>query len=578
MIARSIQTAFVLVWLTPWICLHAGQIRLSFDHYYDEKETLDALSRLHKAYPKLTRLQSIGKSELGRDIWAFTINNAKTGADIHKPGIYVDGSIHGNEIQATEVCLYLAWYLLDSYRSNPRIRKLVNSRAFYIVPIVNVDGRALFFEQPAGYNTGRTAQVPYDDDHDGLTDEDGFDDLDADGEILQMRVADPFGSFRNHPDNPKIMIRVEPGQKGQWRLLGNEGIDNDSDGRLNEDPPGYLDLNRNFGYKWQPPYVQSGAGQYPMSSKVAQAVSQFVLSKPNICFNVAFHNYGGMILRGPGSKLSGPYSPEDIKVYDYLGKEGEKIIPGYRYLVAQNDLYTTHGDFDEWMFSNLGIFGFVGELFMLDQLRYSSATNHPDKSTKKFFSRRVSQDERQKFSDFVAHGTLFKPWHSHKHPQFGTVEIGGWRKFSTRINPVFMLPELVHRNASLVIFVAQHAPEVRLEVIRVENLKNGLHRIRIRLSNNNALPTLSQRALDKKLVARDVVRISGPKLKVISGGVLLDPILDTIEYREYQPHKLFVRVPGFGATTVQWIVRGRGNPTVRFESVKSKNQQIQVQL
>ena len=214
----------------------------------------------------------------------------------------------------------------------------------------------------------------------------------------------------------------------------------------------------------------------------------------------------------------------------------------------------------------------------MDQLRYSSVLDPTKQSLKNVFSNRVSQDERQKFSDFVAHGTLHKPWQKHKHPQFGTVEIGGFRKFSTRINPAFMLPELVHRNASLVIFVAQHAPEVQLEVIRVDKLKDGLHRIRIRVSNNNALPTLSQRALNNKLIPRDVIRIGGPKLKTVSGGVVLDPILDTIEYREYQPHKLFVRVPGFGATTVQWVVYGNGNPMVHFESVKAKNKQIRVRL
>ena len=63
----------------------------------------------------MTELRSLGKSEEGRDIWLLTINNFATGADTEKPGIYVDGAIHGNEIQATEVCLYLAWFLLDKY-------------------------------------------------------------------------------------------------------------------------------------------------------------------------------------------------------------------------------------------------------------------------------------------------------------------------------------------------------------------------------------------------------------------------------------------------------------------------------
>ena len=105
----------------------AERVQLTFDHYYDGPAVVAALHRLHDAYPDLTELQSLGKSEEGRDIWALTINNRSTGADTEKPGIFVDGAIHGNEIQATEVCLYLAWYLLDGYDRIPIVKELVDS-------------------------------------------------------------------------------------------------------------------------------------------------------------------------------------------------------------------------------------------------------------------------------------------------------------------------------------------------------------------------------------------------------------------------------------------------------------------
>ena len=98
-----------------------GRVPLTFDHYYDGPATVDAVKQLHDAYPELTELRSLGKSEEGRDIWMLMINNTATGPDIEKPGIYADGAIHGNEIQATEVCLYLAWYLLDGYDRIPLI-------------------------------------------------------------------------------------------------------------------------------------------------------------------------------------------------------------------------------------------------------------------------------------------------------------------------------------------------------------------------------------------------------------------------------------------------------------------------
>ena len=76
----------------------------------------------------------------------------------------------------------------------------------------------------------RSGVRPVDDDGDGLFDEDGLDDLDADGHITQMRIADPNGDYKPHPDFPNMLVKVKPGEKGQYRLLGAEGIDNDGDG------------------------------------------------------------------------------------------------------------------------------------------------------------------------------------------------------------------------------------------------------------------------------------------------------------------------------------------------------------
>jgi len=558
--------------------VHAGKVDLTFDHFYDGAAVIEALESLHDSYPNLTELRSLGKSEEGRDIWLLTINNQATGKDTEKPAVYVDGTIHGNEIQAAEVCLYLAWYLLETYDSIPLITDLVDSTAFYIIPVVNADNRWRFFEDAVGYNIGRSARVPYDDDRDGLKDEDDFDDLDGDGEILQMRIKDPFGDYKTHPDDPRVMVRIKPGEKGEWRRIGSEGIDNDDDGRLNEDTPGYLDMNRNYGFKWQPPYVQDGAGDFPMSARATQAITEFVLSRPNICFNFAFHNSGGLIVRGPGSKLAPMYPPSDIQVYDFLGQEGEKILPGYRYIIGSKDMYTTHGDFDEFMFSNLGIYGFVGELFRSAEEQYRSENEEPDEGHPYAYYGGTPAEERQQFNDYVAQGTMFRQWKEFDHPQFGKIEIGGWRTFTTRIPPTFMLPEMVHRNASLVLFIARHVPEVELETLEVKALGDGLHRIRVRASNRNAIPSLSGRALTKNIVRKDMFTIIGDGIEVVSGGIVSDPVFDRVETVEHRPWMIFSHVPSFGKRDVQWIVKGSGKVTVTYSALKARDRKLTIDL
>ena len=62
------------------------------------------------------------------------VNNPDTGADTSKPAMYIEANIHGNEIQGGEICIYTIWYLMENYGKIERITKLVNERAFYIVP------------------------------------------------------------------------------------------------------------------------------------------------------------------------------------------------------------------------------------------------------------------------------------------------------------------------------------------------------------------------------------------------------------------------------------------------------------
>ena len=118
---------------------------LRFDHYYTYDQVVSAMKLLNKTYPELTNLEIVGKSDEGRDIYLITINNKATGAPSEKPGVYVDGNIHGNEIQASEVCLYLANRLLENFGKNEKLTEVINKNAWYILPCVNVDGRFHFF-------------------------------------------------------------------------------------------------------------------------------------------------------------------------------------------------------------------------------------------------------------------------------------------------------------------------------------------------------------------------------------------------------------------------------------------------
>jgi hypothetical protein len=547
-------------------------VPLRFDQYYPLDQVYEALRALNKAYPQLTTLETVGKSEEGRPIMALTINNPKTGAALDKPGIYVDGNIHGNEIQGGEISLYLLDYLLGHYGKNPEMTQLVDKTAFYVVPVVNVDGRYHFFADANTPDSNRGLRIPVDDDRDGLVDEDPPDDLDGDGNICTMRKKDPFGQFKTDPEDPRLMVRIKPGEKGEWTMLGDEGLDNDGDGRVNEDGEGYVDPNRNWGFDWAPPYVQGGSGEYPFSGVGLKALAEWAMTKTNIAFVWSFHNSGGMLLRGPSRKGLGEYPPQDIAVYDYLGKQGERIIPGYRYLISWKDLYTTYGDSGEWATQTLGAYFYCAEVFQSESEAFKGVSERPEPGTPReeavrdIFSQGVTERERLKFSDNVAQGELYKPWRPFKHPDYGDIEIGGWVKMSSRLGAPFMIKDLVHRNAMAVLFTAKHLPEVALEVTEVKALGGNLFRLRTRLANPKAMPTMTYLAQKVNLYPKDVLKISGTGAKVVAGGLLVDPYRDQVVYKKYRPELQFLVVPSFGKVEHEFLVEGKGEVTFRYES------------
>ncbi len=541
-----------------------GKIHLEFDHYADYPELTQDLKALAAAYPKFLTLNSVGKSYQGREIWEMTVNNPDTGPDLSKPAMYIEANVHGNEVQGGEVCLYTIQFLMENYGKNKKITRLVDTRAFYILPTVNPDGRAWWFEHPNTMHSSRSIQRPWDDDNDGLVDEDGYDDLDGDGEILMMRKKVPYGNFKQDPQDPRIMVRVRPGEKGDYIFLGYEGIDNDGDGRINEDPPGGYDPNRNWpSLDWQPNYVQRGAGEFPLSNPESYAVTQFLLAHPNIAGVQSFHNSGGMILRGPGSK-SVHYPGSDARVYDYIGKTGEEILPFYRYMIIYKDLYPARGGFVTFTYETLGIFSFTNELWSSRQY----FDKQPEKSRRSWYA--TTSRERLKYEDLVDFGAYFVKWKPFKHPTYGNIELGGWRKMTNRINPPYTLPELCHRNMAFTLFHAEQMPKISIQEVERQKLGRNTFRIRVAVANDGTIPTISAQAAQNHIFRPDLLSISGKNLHVLSAAKVLNPWLNRVQPVEKRVNPIVVRkgIPGLSQVTFQWVVEGKGSATITFDAIK----------
>ncbi len=536
------------------------KVEIAWNRYYDHKELGEICNSISKAYPDLAKFSSIGKSYEGRELWLLTISNIKTGDPDSKPAIYIDGNIHGNEIQGGEVALYTAWYLTEMYGHVAWITELLDQKTFYIIPTINPDGRDHFIHDANNPNTPRTGFVPRDDDGDGLIDEDGPDDLNGDGEITQMRIKDPNGRWVPDPDDPRIMRMAKPDEPGEYELFWSEGIDNDGDGLINEDGPGSYDPNRNWPWKWAPQYVQWGADQYPGSLPEIRGVVDFTLKHDNIAAFQTYHNSGGMILRGPGNKDEvNTYRWEDLQVYDFLGKLGEEILPGYRYLVVYKDLYPVYGGELDWFYGGRGAITFSNELWTsFDYFR-----KKPE-DEKDWFG---SQKDTYRFDKLLLFGEGIVNWKSFNHPQVGRIEIGGIKKAWTRTAPSFLIEEMCHRNMAFTLYHAYHTPQVSVDTIILKDLPNGLKEITATIKNSRVIPTHTSQDILNKITRPDIASISGGK--VLMGGVLKNQYTGEVEEQKLNPEKIKIEnIQGMGAVYVRWIIEGSGPFTVTISSAK----------
>lgn len=533
------------------------KVAISWNRYNDHAGITEICKKIAAAYPNLAHLESIGKSFKGRDLWCLTITDFKKGDPAKKPGMYIDGNIHSNEVQGSEFALYTAWYLTETFNDTKFVQELLADKVFYIVPTINPDGRDSYFHEPNTANSPRSGVIPVDNDRDGLVDEDGYDDLDGDNEILMMRRKNPHGDYRVDPVDPRRMIKVGPDEKGSYEILGLEGKDDDGDGLVNED--GYTfeyDPNRDWGWGWQPNYIQGGAYKYPFSLPENRAVMEFVMKHPNIAAAQSYHNAGGMILRGPGDPNDkSTYNPKDIEVYDIIAKKGEELIPGYKYLVVYKDLYEAYGGELDWLYGGRGIYTYSNELWTPYLMFNKDATRSP------FDNAGFQFDQYLLFKDG------FVDWHEFDHAQYGKIEIGGFKKNFGRAHPGFLLESDAHRNMSFTIYHGYHTPKLSIDTIIEKELGDGLKEVTAVISNSRIMPTHSSQDLRFKIERPDYISLSGAK--VIAGMVVENKDLNITTEQKNDPENIEVdNIAGLGTVVVRWIVAGKSKYTITVNSSK----------
>jgi hypothetical protein len=531
------------------------QVDVAWNRFYDHAGLSEILKKIHQAFPTLTRLYSVGQSVEGRELWCLEVTAKENGDAKRKPGMYIDGNIHGNEVQGGEVVAYTAWYLCHQYGQLEKVTDLLDHNVFYLIPTINPDGRDRWLTSSQTPHSSRTGVRPDDDDRDGREDEDDVDDLDGDGSITTMRIKDPNGRWKPHPKFPELlMVEVDADEQGEYTLLGSEGLDNDGDGRVNEDGRGGYDMNRNWGWDWQPEYVQRGSHEYPFSLPETRALADFVIDHPNIAASQTYHNAGGMILRPPGRE-GGMMRGQDDRVLQFIAQRGEKMLPFYRSMIVWKDLYTVWGGEFDWFYGARGIIAFCNELWNMRNLDRGPAP--------------PSDEEEAAFLRYVLLNEGVVKWHEFDHPTYGKIEIGGTRKNWSRTPTSFLLEEECHRNMAYTLYHADQMPRLRIAEIKIEGLAGGLNKVWVTIENQRLIPSRTSQDVSSHISPPDVVTLSGPGVKVLSSGRVTDRFFKRVEAVKRRPERVELdSIPGMEAVRVQFIVTGSGAFKVMVDSAK----------
>ena len=547
---------------------------MDFNRYFNNEEVDAVLNGWAESHPQLTDVSELGRSHEGKAIPLLTLTNKETGADSDKPAVWVDANIHATEIAGTTVALHLAHTLLAGHGRDARCTRLLDNAAFYIAPRLNPDGAAWAMADQPRYVRSGTRAYPFPEPAAGLHEED----VDGDGRILQMRLADPNGDWKVSSLDSRLMEKRGPDeQEGAFYRLLPEGNVEDYDGveiRMARPLQG-VDFNRNFPFEWQPDSTQAGAGPFPASEEEVRAGVAFISQHNNINLALTYHTQSGVILRPFSTRPDEKMETNDLWVFELMGERGKEltgypclsVYHGFRY--HPKEVIT--GAFDDWVYDHLGMFSFTIELWDLP-----GRAGIKERDFIEWFRKHPHEDDVRILRWLEENGDSppLVDWYPFAHPQLGPVEIGGYdRMYTWRNPPRNMMGAEAEMNSAYALSLADMLPRLTRRTLAAERLAGeGDYRLRLVVENNGFLPTYTSAQGRVRKAARPVrVELGLPEsVALISGREKTE-----LGHLEGRSNKLSVAAvyaasPTDNRAWTEWILRGAPGAAVQLHILSDR--------
>jgi hypothetical protein len=157
--------------------------------------------------------------------------------------------------------------------------------------------------------------------------------------------------------------------------------------------------------------------------------------------------------------------------------------------------------------------------------------------------------DREKIDGFVA-------WTKVKHPDFGEVEVGGFKPYLTVNPPAAKIAELGKSHADFALYLTSLFPKIGIAKLEFTNHGGGIFRIKAEVENAGFWPTALGHAVTARAVKPTFVQLQVEPETIVSGNAKSNSIQS---------------LSGSGARMkFEWLIKAKAGDKIELKVVSQK--------